>query len=249
MTNCYSKRWFERSFGLVEETWVPIPTCGLFGTTNFWNPKKLDWDRTYFLHSWCVDQLEVLLIKAWQFGCLGHDLQKLAGWCMGGLSFYFYWKNVARYLYSKDTLLDDHENELQEQGYCEDERHHPKFHVSSLILYSILLPTSALNFFHWFNLAKMISYVLPFNFNTLTLNHDLFIYFNVGSICAFASSAWNVEPWMTPYILKPQFSSLDFKVATMLMSSMQLLGSILASNLWFCVEHHKIFFQACLWKL
>jgi hypothetical protein len=30
-------------------------------------------------------------------------------------------KNVADYLYSEDALLDDHENEFQEQGYCEDE--------------------------------------------------------------------------------------------------------------------------------
>jgi hypothetical protein len=75
---------------------------------------------------------------------------------------------VVDYLYSEDALLDDHENELQEHGYFEDEWHHPKFHVSSFILYSILLPTLALNFFHWFSLAKMISYVLPpFKFNTL----------------------------------------------------------------------------------
>jgi hypothetical protein len=30
-------------------------------------------------------------------------------------------KNVADYLYSKDALLDDHEKELQEQRYFENE--------------------------------------------------------------------------------------------------------------------------------
>jgi hypothetical protein len=30
-------------------------------------------------------------------------------------------KNVADYLYLKDALLDDHEKELQEQKYFEDE--------------------------------------------------------------------------------------------------------------------------------
>ncbi len=94
--SCYSRRWFERSFGLVEETWVPIPTCGLLGTINSWNPKKLNWDWTYFLHCWCVDQLEGLSIRAWQLGCLGHDLQKLARWCMCGLYFYFYWNKCGR---------------------------------------------------------------------------------------------------------------------------------------------------------
>jgi hypothetical protein len=54
---------------------------------------------------------------------------------------------------------------------------------------------------------------------------------------------------MTPYILKPQFSSLDFKVATMLLSSMQLLGLVLAFDLWFCVEHHKIFFSSLFVKI
>jgi hypothetical protein len=34
-----------------------------------------------------------------------------------------------------------------------------------------------------------------------------------------------------PLHFETQFSSLDFKVATMLMSSMQLLGSILAFDL------------------
>jgi hypothetical protein len=38
-------------------------------------------------------------------------------------------------------------------------------------------------------------------------------------------------------------------VATMLMSSMQLLGSILAFDLWFCVEHHKIFFSSLFVKI
>jgi hypothetical protein len=38
-----------------------------------------------------------------------------------GCPFTFIEKNVANYLYSKDALLDDHENELQEQGYCENE--------------------------------------------------------------------------------------------------------------------------------
>jgi len=40
---------------------------------------------------------------------------------MCGLSFYFIEKNVVDYLYLEDGLLDDHENELQEQGYFEDE--------------------------------------------------------------------------------------------------------------------------------
>ncbi len=158
-------------------------------------------------------------------------------------------KNVADYLYSKDALLDDHEKELQEQRYFENEWHHPKFHVSSLILYSILMPTSALNFFHWFNPAKMISYVLSFKFNTLILNSWFFSFFNVGSICVFMSSVWNVEPWMIAYILKPQFPSLDFKTTTMFWNFVQLSRLILVFDLWFCVEHHKIFFQACLWKL
>jgi hypothetical protein len=35
--------------------------------------------------------------------------------------FTFIEKNVVDYLYSEDALLDDHENELQEHGYFEDE--------------------------------------------------------------------------------------------------------------------------------
>jgi hypothetical protein len=84
---------------------------------------------------------------------------------------------VADFVYSEDALLDDHEKELQEQGYFEDEWHHPKFHVSSLIFYSILLPTSALNVFHLFSLAEMISYVLPFKFNKLIPKSCFFSFF------------------------------------------------------------------------
>jgi hypothetical protein len=91
--------------------------------------------------------------------------------------FIFNEKNVANYLYSKDALLNDQEKELQEQEHFEDEWHHPKFHVSSLILYSILLPTSTLNFFHWFSHVKMFSYVLPFKFNTLILKSWIFSFF------------------------------------------------------------------------
>jgi hypothetical protein len=54
---------------------------------------------------------------------------------------------------------------------------------------------------------------------------------------------------MIPYILKPQFSSLDFKVATMLLSSMQLSSSILDFDLQFCVAHHKIFFSSLFVKI
>ncbi len=35
--------------------------------------------------------------------------------------FTFIEKNVANYLYLDDALLDDHEKELQKQGYFEDE--------------------------------------------------------------------------------------------------------------------------------